>query len=550
MKKRYLVSGILLIILVIGAIGFVVRVVYAAPPLPPSSVAPNQLEVVSDNHYRLGNSWLKKSKHGNWESYIEGSAYDRGKTIGILHQQLIQDQEQVFVDEINNNVSSWFLRKTLMMGIAWFNRDLDQYIPLEYRQEIYGVSEYFADEYDYIGPKYNRIINYHAAHDIGHAVQNMHLVGCTSVGMWHFSDTAQFMRSGRNFDFYFGDEFAKNKIVLFCNPDEGYKYLSVTWGGFCGVVSGMNEHGLSITLNSAISEIPTQSGTPVSIIARDILQYAQTIAEAQAIADRYDSFVSELFTISSLQDRQMAVIEKSPERTGLYVPPSDTLIVTNHYQSPELKNLPLNLEHMNASESVDRYTRAQELSSRMESCAPVPLAALLRNQAGIHDKDLGLGNPKAINQLLAHHAVIFDNVQRRVWVSNYPFQENTFDAYDLSHFERWTQDDVSVTIDSLEIAPDPFYLSEGFQTFKRFKQLKEQVIHATNQELPLTPKLVEEFVASNPQYYETYRLLGNYFAVQNKSQLAIDYYKQGLAKDIAYTEDRDYMIEQIKLLSE
>ncbi|WP_119844738.1 C45 family peptidase [Reichenbachiella sp. MSK19-1] len=549
MKKRYIFLIVLSVISTLSAIWFVQRVIYDTPTLPVSTVHSSQLEMIAEHHYALGNSWLKQNKYGNWESYIEGSAYDRGRTIGILHQQLIQDQEKVFVDEIDRNVSSWFLRKMLILGISWFNRDLDQYIPEEYRQEIYGISEFFSDEYDYIGPKFNRIINYHAAHDIGHAVQNMHLVGCTSVGIWNFNDSTELMMSGRNFDFYFGDEFAKNKIVLLCNPSEGYKYLSVTWGGFCGIVSGMNEHGLSITLNSAISEIPTESGTPVSIIARDILQYAATIDEAKTIADRYDSFVSELFTISSLKDKQMAVIEKSPTNTGIFYPSEDTLIVTNHYQSKELKDIPLNQEHMINSESVDRYTRTQELTAQLPKCNTESIAGILRNQAGIKDKDLGIGNPKAINQLLAHHAVLFDNVKKRVWVSNYPFQENVFDTYDLDDFDQWPGTKNDITIDSLSIAADPFYFSEGYQTFKVFKQLKAKIIRHTAKEQPMDSTLIQTFLETNPAYYETHRLVGNYYASLGQNEKAIAAYREGLTKDIAYKEDETFMKEQIKTLT-
>ena len=59
-------------------------------------------------------------------------------------------------------------------------------------------------------------------------------------------------------------------------------------------------------------------------------------------------------------------------------------------------------------------------------------AAILRNRHGKDDRDLGMGNPLAVNQLIAHHAVIFKPEQLLVWVSTSPYQLGKFVAYDLN----------------------------------------------------------------------------------------------------------------------
>jgi len=529
------------------SVWFVQRVIYNYPKNLQSSVNESNLVTLSPTHFTLNNSWLKLSKNGNWECYIEGNGYERGKTLGILQRQLGKQQEEVFIKEIDSKVPSWFLKKLLIVGIAWFNRDLDAYIPQEYREEIYGISEFFSNDFNTIGPKYNRIINYHAAHDIGHAVQNMHLVGCTAFGTWQFDSTKQHMIMGRNFDFYFGDEFAKNKVVLLSNPTSGYKSVSVTWPSFIGVVSGINEKGLGITLNSDKSEIPTKSGTPVSIIARDILQYASTIEEAIEICNKYQSFVSESFTVSSAIDKTVVVIEKTPTSTGIYTPSADTIIVTNHFQSKNLKELPLNVEHKKTSESVRRYNRTAELLANMDTLDYNNTAIILRDIKGLNGKDIGLGNPLAINQLLAHHAVIFDNVKKLIWVSSYPYQLNNMAAYSLSNFDNWKADEVKfpITIDSLEIAPDPFFYSSEFNDFEEFKEISSKILKATNEGIEINESFISKFVSVNPNYYQTHLLLGNYYNAIGKAQKAIEYYKNALNKDIAYQEDKSYIEAQI-----
>ena len=49
----------------------------------------------------------------------------------------------------------------------------------------------------------------------------------------------------------------------------------------------------------------------------------------------------------------------------------------------------------------------------------------------LENTDIGLGNEKAINQLIAHHSIIFEPQKKRVWVSTGPWQLGEFVCYDL-----------------------------------------------------------------------------------------------------------------------
>jgi len=152
------------------------------------------------------------------------------------------------------------------------------------------------------------------------------MVGCTSFSFWGGKSADKNLVVGRNFDFYVNDKFAENKIICFYNPSAGYKFMMVSWPCMTGVVSGMNEKGLTITINAAKSAIPTGASTPVTLLTREILQYASTIDEAYAIAQKRQLFVSESLMIGSLIDNKTAIIEKISEKKWIFIIPIPAML--------------------------------------------------------------------------------------------------------------------------------------------------------------------------------------------------------------------------------
>lgn len=107
-----------------------------------------------------------------------------GEAIGKLSSDLLYYQEKVFVDQIREIVPSDNYLKFLRYFIVLFNRNLGENVPEEFRDEIYGISLSCTHEYDFIGTPYERQLNYHSAHDLGHAMQDYMLVGCSSFATW------------------------------------------------------------------------------------------------------------------------------------------------------------------------------------------------------------------------------------------------------------------------------------------------------------------------------------------------------------------------------
>jgi hypothetical protein len=485
--------------------------------------------------YTIKDNWFRKSQSGLYELYVEGQPFERGVVNGKLTKELVQLQEDYFNQQIDKMVPSKFYRHFLKYVIGWFNRDLEKQVTEEDKEEIYGISDAASVKYNYIGNNYQRILNYHAAHDIGHALQNLALVGCTSFGTWGSRSADSNLIIGRNFDFYVGEHFAENKIVSFEKPADGFGFMYVTWAGFIGVVSGMNEKGLTVTINAAKSEIPSGSATPVSLVAREILQYAENIPQALDIAKKRKMFVSESFLIGSEEDGKAVIIEKTPDSIGLYDPGKNQIICANHFQSPELKSLRSNRIQIRQSASEYRYQRLEQLLSSVKKNTVSETVNILRDHRGLDSADIGLGNEKSINQMIAHHSIIFEPAKKKVWVSTGPWQFGEFVCYDLNTVFslRGMKTNREVADSSLNLPSDPFLKSHEFEQILKYRLLKKELSDG----MDINP---DSLIASNPNYYQAYQLAGNLMFRNKQFAQAINYYREALSKEIATkTEEND-----------
>jgi Predicted choloylglycine hydrolase len=534
-----LVGGLVVLILALGV--YVRSVSITKPPVVADHSADSaEVSEVAPGLFTIGNSWFRKSESGLYELCVEGSPYEIGVRNGKLTSELVRYQEEVFNDQIESLVPSSGYRSLLKYFIGFFNRDITDYVPEEYQLEIYGVSQAASPDFNHIAEPYQRILNYHAAHDIGHALQNMSLVGCTSFATWGDESEDGSLIIGRNFDFYVGDEFARDKIVAFYKPENGFRFMMVTFGGMTGVLSGMNEAGLTVTINAAKSEIPSRSATPVSLVAREILQYASTIGEAYAIAQKRTMFVAESFLIGSAKDGRAAIIEKTPDATDLYETTGNRIISTNHFQGDKLGNTELNRTHMETSASPYRYRRVEELLNRNGVNSVGKTASILRNQKGLGDADIGLGNEKLINQLVAHHGIIFQPEKGLVWISTAPWQLGKFVCYDINRIFGLSPDsNEEIREEARTIAADSFLLTKEYTDYLKFSRYR----------FPFYPKdglNPDSVVKWNPNSYHAYMLAGDYHFENGNFEAAREMYDQGLKLEVATVQERQHMEERIQ----
>lgn len=547
---KWLTVGVLTLLIILAAGSYIL---YSSADMKQPDLSVSDLQElplsIADSLRSYGDNTLVLNRQGLWELYVKGTPFERGVAIGRISEDLLYYQEKVFVDEIKKIIPSEKYLKFLRYFLVIFNRNLGEQIPEENREEIYGISLSCTDEFDAIGTPYERQLNYHAAHDIGHMMQAYMLVGCSSFGVWGSESAGSTLIIGRNFDFFVGEEFAKNKVVAFYNPDKGYKFASVCWIGMTGVLSGMNEAGLTVTINASQASIPTGSATPVSILARIILQYASTIDEAYKIAEAHETFVAESLLIGSAEDGKAVIIEKSPDEIGMYQSSSERIVCTNHYQSDVFENDSKNMDNIRTTDSDYRLHRMNELLDRAGKVDHQKAAGILRDTLGLQDKLIGLTNEKSINQFIAHHSVIFKPQELKMWVTTSPWQMGEFVMYDLAEIFG-KMDSTKITVSSvdaaLSIESDAGLFSGTYANVLDYRRIKDEIGSAMRKGETVDPQVLEIFLQTNAEYYYTYELLGDYYFSQDKPTEALRYWQTALTKEIPRLGDKENIEKKIR----
>ncbi|MFZ4931524.1 C45 family autoproteolytic acyltransferase/hydolase [Chryseobacterium sp. Mn2064] len=503
---------------------------------------------INDSTFSYRQNFLTKNKQQLWELYIKGNPLQLGYNNGALTQSLMQKQEGIFFSKVEGFVPSKFKQKLLRGFLKWYNRKMYLNVREDYQAELYGLAQYSSDQYDFIAPKYLRNLYLHGAHDIGHAMQDLAMVGCSSLAVWNENTEDGDLLIGRNFDFYVGDDFAQNKLVEFVEPEGGIPYMSVSWPGMIGVVSGMNKKGITVTINAGKSKIPLTAKTPISLVTREILQYAGNIEEAIAIAKKRKVFVSESILVGSAADKNAVIIEVSPKNFGVYrVENTSKIFCTNHFQSEPYKEDKRNQKHKEESHSEYRYEKLQELLQQEPKLNPEKMASILRNRSGLKDEKIGYGNEKALNQLLAHHAVIFSPEKKLVWVSSNPYQLGEFVCYDLNKIfsdNGLQPNDFSKS--GLNVERDPFADSQEFRNYQEYRNLNTQLEDAIDNREILTDDFLPHYKSLNPDFWKTYYMTGKYYFNKKEYSKAKTEFEKSLTKEITTVPDKKNVEKYLK----
>jgi len=544
--KRIFFSAIVFALVGWLAAILIIRHSIAKPPPLPADISIMSLKPeIRDGKTWLGRSWVGQ-REGLTVIYLKGSPFEIGYADGMLMQDKMHALENGFLKMIQGYVPQHWVMELLKNYVIYRNRHLSDFVPLDYRTEIYATTLGCPDIHPEEGNFYNRLLNYHAAHDVSYLLIDNPFIsaraGCTAFGAWGGATADGHLITGRNFDWEAAEVFSRDRVVEMCEPDNGIPFISLSWAGMAGVVSGMNRAGVSVTVNGAPSELPGTTATPVAMVARDVMEKAHNLGEALKVLSDAKVFVSTIWLVGSRADGKFVVVEKTPAVTNVREPAGDSIVCPNHFQTPGLKDDARNTNYMAEATSVSREARLKELIQAAHGTInALGAVEFLRDRKLPGGIFAGNDHRATLNAFIATHATVMDLSAGIFWAATPPNQLGKFVAFDVSDFSRELFDK---TISADAVLADGEY--ENARQAKQFLAEGNRALKNKNAQTAMD--LAVQAESLNPGFYQNAMLRGRALLALGRKNEAATAFELALAEHPAFLKEQQQIESLLKPL--
>ncbi len=204
-----------------------------------------------------GKGFLEKVD-GQYVLHVSGSSFEMGFQHGKLLKEKIQSNIKKYIDQ---------KKPELEDRLAQFEQNLDRllaYTPNSYQEEMMGIAEGS-------GIPYEKILKLNMFPEM------FHCSGITASGDATKNGDLYHVRL---LDYSIGKEVQNTAVLIVAEPDDKHAFLNVSYAGFIGVVTGMNDKKISV------GEIGGQGygnwkGMPMSFLLRQVLETSSSLELAK-----------------------------------------------------------------------------------------------------------------------------------------------------------------------------------------------------------------------------------------------------------------------------
>jgi isopenicillin-N N-acyltransferase like protein len=486
--------------------------------------------------------WYPRQEFGINQLILSGAPYDRGVATAKFTGHLIASEEADLLAHFIAFMPNSVLRSLFMVGaMRWFT-GIDEYFDRPALEEMYGVAAVASPQLDRYLDGFTRQIMYHGVHEVGQMYERQDF-GCTLLAAPYRDGWIV----GRNFDFEAIRAFDTEKIIKWVFPDTGIPYVAVTWAGMVGVVTGVNQSGVFISLNAAGTSDTVRYGTPTTLVAHRVLQEARTASEAVAIISAAKTFITDIYVVIGPNGEAYRV-EKSPLRHAVVRLVAATA-VANHLTAREFSDDPINRFRRDEQTSLARMTRGMELVTRMDAkllqnnrVAAETMLSALRDRSRSGGALLGPANRQAIDAMIATHSVVYNSAAGELFVGRGPALAGAFLGFDLA---KSFAEHRPVGIPGL--AADSDYPPRKVRRIQRARDETKVAVQLI-QKRRCQEGLARLMAARRwlNQNYEWASAVGDAQLCLGDKSLARDSYRTALALDPAYPRHRRALEEKLR----
>ncbi len=361
-------------------------------------------------------------KDSTYLLHLKGShremGYQYGKLLGYKFDNTLRAFESLFPKIPLGSFGRWLLNRYVYYKAG----KIEKYVPAEYIEEMKGMADSFKD-YD---PDYRILLFFHVLHDLGHNFAS----SAFAVSKDAMPDGRLLI--GRNSDLGNEGTFDNLKTVIFYEPDKGNSFVSICWPAMVGVISGMNDKGIVVSVMSSRSADVSMEGMPISFLLKMILQSANTIDEAIKIISETPRMSSSSIIIGDGKSNEAVVVEASARKMAVRKSERGFIFQANHYLSEIYKEDPKNIIARDKGNSTPRFKRLEKLiSENYGNITKDKVIEFLRDHSDIKGRRLPYREKGGINRIDTSYSILFSPSELRFYLAEPPGAYGRFMAFDL-----------------------------------------------------------------------------------------------------------------------
>ena len=309
--NRFIVTAILSFVLLAGCAGQENIQIPSSDPIPHPKLTRMQSTSIKerDGVVYFGES-KKYKKRGITVVALKGEPYEMGYAHGIL---LKEEMKPIFKELLYWMKTRSYGTSVLENTLRDRAREIEQYIPEKYIEELKGLAAGSDIEYELI-----------LLLSSGSTIAKAYF--CTSVAVK--TPDGKLIRS-RSLEHNL-NQILKSSILFINQPTRGYAFASVGFAGMIGTMTAMNETGLNFGAH-AIWKAPTDyKGIPHEIMNREIIENSRSVEEVGEILKKARRSRPLLSMVTDLKNAR--IYEYDSENIGFKDMEQDRLVLTNYTQ--------------------------------------------------------------------------------------------------------------------------------------------------------------------------------------------------------------------------